>query len=58
MSICVPVRLMPGVPSPLAGRVPGDIDFWIVRENTEGEYLESAAACSRTPSGRWSCRRR
>ncbi|MEJ5976804.1 tartrate dehydrogenase [Novosphingobium sp. PS1R-30] len=33
-----PVRLMPGVPSPLAGRKPGDIDFWIVRENTEGEY--------------------
>ncbi len=29
---------MPGVPSPLAGRKPGDIDFWIVRENTEGEY--------------------
>jgi len=26
------------VPSPLAGREPGDIDFWIVRENTEGEY--------------------
>ena len=33
-----PARLMPGVPSPLAGRKPGDIDFWIVRENTEGEY--------------------
>ncbi|TCR85869.1 tartrate dehydrogenase [Rhizobium sp. BK376] len=33
-----PVRLMPGVPSPLAGRAPGDIDFWVVRENTEGEY--------------------
>ena len=33
-----PVRLMPGVPCPLAGRVPGDIDFWVVRENTEGEY--------------------
>ena len=33
-----PARLMPGVPSPLAGREPGDIDFWIVRENTEGEY--------------------
>ncbi|GAB3445141.1 tartrate dehydrogenase [Insolitispirillum peregrinum] len=33
-----PVRLMPGVPSPLAGRVPGDIDFYVVRENTEGEY--------------------
>ncbi len=33
-----PVKLMPGVPSPLAGRKPGDIDFLIVRENTEGEY--------------------
>ncbi len=33
-----PARLMPGVPSPLAGRGPGDIDMWIVRENTEGEY--------------------
>jgi tartrate dehydrogenase/decarboxylase/D-malate dehydrogenase len=33
-----PVRLMPGVPCPLAGREPGDIDFWVVRENTEGEY--------------------
>ncbi|EXK82459.1 D-malate dehydrogenase [Fusarium oxysporum f. sp. raphani 54005] len=33
-----PCRLMPGIPSPLAGRKPSDIDFWIVRENTEGEY--------------------
>ncbi|KAH6886165.1 hypothetical protein B0T10DRAFT_490773 [Thelonectria olida] len=33
-----PCRLMPGVKSPLAGQKPGDIDFWIVRENTEGEY--------------------
>jgi tartrate dehydrogenase/decarboxylase/D-malate dehydrogenase len=33
-----PVRLMPGVPCPLVGRGPGDIDFWVVRENTEGEY--------------------
>lgn len=33
-----PVRLMPGVPTPLAHRKPGDIDFWVVRENTEGEY--------------------
>ncbi len=33
-----PVRLMPGVPSPLTGRKPGDIDFWVVRENNEGEY--------------------
>ena len=33
-----PVRLMAGVPCPLAGREPGSIDFWVVRENTEGEY--------------------
>jgi tartrate dehydrogenase/decarboxylase/D-malate dehydrogenase len=33
-----PVRLMPGVPTPLANRKAGDIDFWVVRENTEGEY--------------------
>jgi tartrate dehydrogenase/decarboxylase/D-malate dehydrogenase len=33
-----PVRLMRGVKSPLVGRVPGDIDFFVVRENTEGEY--------------------
>ncbi len=33
-----PCRSMPGVPSPLAGRQPGDIDFMVVRENTEGEY--------------------
>ena len=33
-----PARSMPGVPSPLAGRGPGDIDMMIVRENTEGEY--------------------
>jgi len=33
-----PVRLMPGVPCPLAGRAPGDIDFVVVRENNEGEY--------------------
>jgi tartrate dehydrogenase/decarboxylase/D-malate dehydrogenase len=35
-----PVRLFEGVPCPLAGRVPGDIDFYIVRENNEGEYSE------------------
>ena len=33
-----PVRLFDGVPCPLAGRKPGDIDFFVVRENTEGEY--------------------
>ena len=33
-----PCRLMPGIPSPLANRKAGDIDFYVVRENTEGEY--------------------
>lgn len=33
-----PVRLFEGVPCPLAGRQAGDIDFFVVRENTEGEY--------------------
>ena len=33
-----PCKLMPGIPSPLAHKKPGDIDFVVVRENTEGEY--------------------
>lgn len=33
-----PVRLFEGLPCPLVGRKPGDIDYWIVRENNEGEY--------------------
>ena len=35
-----PVRLWPGVKTPLSDRVPEDIDFAIVRENNEGEYSE------------------
>lgn len=35
-----PVRLLPGIPCPLANKKPGDIDFWIVRENCEGEYSQ------------------
>ncbi len=33
-----PVRLFEGLPCPLVGRRPGDIDYIVVRENTEGEY--------------------
>ena len=38
-----PARLMPGIVAPVvrrdgSARVPGEIDFYIVRENTEGEY--------------------
>ncbi|MFW9985941.1 MAG: isocitrate/isopropylmalate dehydrogenase family protein [Candidatus Odinarchaeota archaeon] len=33
-----PVKLYPGIPTPLAGKQPEDIDFVIIRENTEGLY--------------------
>ena len=33
-----PCKLMPGARTPLAGRTEADIDFVVVRENTEGEY--------------------
>ncbi len=39
-----PVRLFDGVPCPLANRKAGDIDFMIVRENTEGEYSSVGGA--------------
>ena len=35
-----PVRLLPGIRSPLADRLVEDIDFYIVRENNEGEYSQ------------------
>ena len=34
-----PVKLFPGVETPLAGKGPGDIDFVVVRENTEDMYV-------------------
>ena len=33
-----PARLLEGIPCPLAGRGPEDVDMLFVRENTEGEY--------------------
>ena len=36
-----PCKLMPGAVTPLAGRTEKDIDFYVVRENTEGEYSSS-----------------
>src|SRR5258706_15629288 len=44
-----PVRLMPGSQAPLAGRKQGDIDFWVVRENTEGEYSSFGGGLFRGP---------
>jgi tartrate dehydrogenase/decarboxylase/D-malate dehydrogenase len=43
-----PARILPGVRSPLAGVGPGDLDWVIVRENSEGEY---AGIGGRTHSG-------
>jgi tartrate dehydrogenase/decarboxylase/D-malate dehydrogenase len=36
-----PVRLLKGTTSPLANRGPEDIDFYVIRENVEGEYSEA-----------------
>ena len=33
-----PTRILPGVTSPLRGIGPGDLDWLLVRENSEGEY--------------------
>ena len=33
-----PVRLLRGITSPLRNKTAGDIDFYVVRENNEGEY--------------------
>jgi tartrate dehydrogenase/decarboxylase/D-malate dehydrogenase len=35
-----PVRLLPNIVSPLRDKEQGDIDFWVVRENSEGEYSQ------------------
>jgi 3-isopropylmalate dehydrogenase len=36
-----PVRLYPGVPCPIVGKTPDDVDFVVIRENTEGLYAGS-----------------
>jgi len=36
-----PVKLLPGAPCPLVGKTPVDIDFAVIRENTEGEYADA-----------------
>ena len=41
---CVrPVKLLPGVKSVLAGKGPEQIDFVVIRENSEGEYVDSGS---------------
>lgn len=36
-----PAKLFPGVQSPLANRKPEDIDLVVIRENSEGEYIDA-----------------
>jgi tartrate dehydrogenase/decarboxylase/D-malate dehydrogenase len=38
-----PVKLLPGVPGPLKSKNPQDIDFVILRENNEGEFVQHGA---------------
>lgn len=42
-----PARTLTGVPSPLAGIGPGDVDLVVVRENVEGEYSEIGGRLNR-----------
>lgn len=49
-----PVRLFDGVSGPLANKKPGDIDFYVVRENCEGEYSDVGGASMRARRMRWS----
>lgn len=36
-----PARLLPGIDGPLRNKTPNDIDFVVIRENTEGEFVQS-----------------
>lgn len=36
-----PARLLPGIQSPLRNKTPADIDFIVIRENTEGEFVQA-----------------
>src|SRR4030042_5953138 len=42
-----PSELLPGIKSPLEGKKPGDIDFVVIRENTEGEYAGAGGRAHR-----------
>ena len=40
--VCLrPAQLLPGVTTPLANKQPADIDILVVRENSEGEYVDA-----------------
>ena len=52
-----PVRLLDAALCPLKGVAPRDIDFVVIRENTEGVYVDLAGALSRERRTRSRCRR-
>ena len=52
-----PVRLYPGVATPLSSIRPESINMLVVREGTEGPYAGPAACCARAPRTRWPPRR-
>ncbi|NLE01372.1 MAG: 3-isopropylmalate dehydrogenase [Fibrobacter sp.] len=39
-----PAKLFPGVRTPLADRISQDIDFVVIRENSEGEYIDAGGS--------------
>lgn len=42
-----PIRVFDGLPSPVRAATPGEVDFVVVRENTEGEYSEIGGRMNR-----------
>ena len=52
-----PVRLYPGVASPLSGLRTESVDMLVVREGTEGPTSRPAASCARARPARWPPRR-
>ena len=42
-----PIKVFEGVPSPVRGALPGEVDFVVVRENVEGEYSEIGGRMNR-----------
>src|SRR5689334_5000123 len=42
-----PIAVLEGVPSPLSGAKPGEVDLVVVRENAEGEYSEIGGRMNR-----------
>ena len=53
-----PVKLLRGVETPLARKTPEDIDFYVVRENTEDFYVQMGGRVTGTGGGRLRMARR